>query len=204
MRGLCVTQPSRRADRGTTSLIRNFLKINLKNTQNTGQRAGGEPLDKRGVHRSCYVVDIYIDQIYSDESVNVNAVNSTRFGRGADRMEVEVDFHNGHTFDSRSGRKLPATAIDRLVREARRVANSPNRSGLTGNFKLTGVNTHFVPGTTQITAAQGITASNVSVTSATSLTVQLTLAPSVPANASSIVVTTGTEEADLPNGFTVQ
>jgi len=69
---------------------------------------------------------------------------------------------------------------------------------------LTGVNTHFAQGLTQVTAAPGITASNVTVTSPTSLTVQLTVTPGTTANPTSIIITTGTEEADLPNGFVVQ
>ncbi len=69
---------------------------------------------------------------------------------------------------------------------------------------LTGQNTHWVNGATQVTTAPGITVSNVAVSSATTLTMQLT----VPANATpgpySLTATTGAEEATLPNGFTVQ
>jgi hypothetical protein len=68
---------------------------------------------------------------------------------------------------------------------------------------LTGVNTHFVQGVTQVTAAPGITASGITVTSATTLTVQLAIGASVTPNPASIVVTTGSEEAVLPNGFIV-
>jgi hypothetical protein len=42
------------------------------------------------------------------------------------------------------------------------------------------------------------------VTSATSLTVQLSVDLGMVANPTSIIVTTGTQEADLPNGFVVQ
>jgi hypothetical protein len=50
----------------------------------------------------------------------------------------------------------------------------------------------------------GITVSNLNVISGTSLTVQLTAGASVAAYPTSIVVTTGAEEAVLPNGFVVQ
>jgi hypothetical protein len=69
---------------------------------------------------------------------------------------------------------------------------------------LTGINTHFAQGTTQVTAAPGITVASVNVVSATSLTVQLTVGAGVAADPTSIVVSTGTEEALLPNGFIVQ
>jgi hypothetical protein len=76
--------------------------------------------------------------------------------------------------------------------------------GQTLTVTLTGVNTSFVQGTTQVVAAAGITPSNITVTSGTSLTVQLAVGASVAANPTSIVVLTGTQEAVLPNGFTVQ
>lgn len=69
---------------------------------------------------------------------------------------------------------------------------------------LTGVNTHFVQGTTLVVAAAGVTASNVVVLSGTSLQVQLAVGESVAPNPTSIVVLTGAEEAVLPNGFLVQ
>jgi photosystem II stability/assembly factor-like uncharacterized protein len=69
---------------------------------------------------------------------------------------------------------------------------------------LNGVNTHFVQGTTQVAAPAGVTASNITVLSGTNLTVQLAVGASVVPNPKSIVVTTGTEEAVLPNGFLVQ
>jgi photosystem II stability/assembly factor-like uncharacterized protein len=85
--------------------------------------------------------------------------------------------------------------------------------GQTLTVTLSGMASHFnfAPGTTQVTVPAGITASNVTVSSPTSLTVQLTISPgaipsnTVPAGSPySIVVTTGSEEAMLPNGFIVQ
>lgn len=83
---------------------------------------------------------------------------------------------------------------------------APNMAaaGQTVTAALTGVNTHFVLGTTQVTVAPGITASNITVTSGTSLTVQLAIGTGVPAGPTTIVALTGSEEAVLPNGFTVQ
>lgn len=68
---------------------------------------------------------------------------------------------------------------------------------------LTGTNTHFDQTTTHIAAAPGIAASNPTVTSPTSLTVQLAVDAGVPPNPTSIVVTTGGEEAVLPNRFVI-
>jgi len=69
---------------------------------------------------------------------------------------------------------------------------------------LTGVNTHFVQGVTQVTAAPGILVSGISVASATSLSVSLAVPSNLSPGPSTLVVTTGTEEAALPNGFLVQ
>jgi hypothetical protein len=76
--------------------------------------------------------------------------------------------------------------------------------GQTLTAALTGVNTHFVQGTTTVAVPAGVTASNIAVLNATSLTVQLTVGAGVAAGPKSIAVTTGTEEAVLPNGFLIQ
>ena len=85
-------------------------------------------------------------------------------------------------------------------------AASPNSAGIgqTVAVTLTGANTHFVQGVSQVTTAPGITASAVTVTSDTTLTVQLLLNSAGIPGPYSLVVTTGAEEAVLPNGFTVQ
>jgi hypothetical protein len=84
-------------------------------------------------------------------------------------------------------------------------AAAPNSAspGQAVTATLTGVNTHFAQGTTQVSIGPGITATNVTVTSATSLTVEFAVAPGAAAGPYSIVATTGSEEAVLPNGFTV-
>jgi hypothetical protein len=76
--------------------------------------------------------------------------------------------------------------------------------GQVATVTLTGVNTHFVQGTTQVAAPAGVTPSNITVLSGTNLTVQLAVGASVAPNPTTIVVTTGTEEAALPNGFLIQ
>lgn len=81
--------------------------------------------------------------------------------------------------------------------------NTANR-GQFVTVTLTGVNTHFAQGATQVVVPTGITASNITVLSGTSLTVQLAVDQSAVPDQTSIVITTATEEAVLPNGFLVQ
>ena len=86
---------------------------------------------------------------------------------------------------------------------------SPATGGLgeTISVTLTGVNTNFVQGTTAVSAGAGLAVGTVTVNSATSLTVQLTIASNATPNPVSLLVSTpvtgGTEEALLPNGFTI-
>ncbi len=90
------------------------------------------------IETSCthiYVIDKYVDPVYSDNSINVNAVCSTRSVRDQHSCEVEVDYHNGHSFRSSPWRfsspEAAASKLDQLTRELRRVANSPGRAGMT-------------------------------------------------------------------------
>jgi hypothetical protein len=77
--------------------------------------------------------------------------------------------------------------------------------GQTVNVTVTGQNTYFNGGTPQVLAGPGITVSNVSVTSATSLTAQFQVAPdAAPGPRSITVIIPGEIEATLPNGFKVQ
>ena len=94
---------------------------------------------------------------------------------------------------------LPATTP--LVVQATPHAAAP---GQTVTVALSGCGTHFAPGSTQVATAPDITASNIAVTGPTSLTVQFTVSSGLTPGPSSIVATTGTEEAVLPNGFAVQ
>lgn len=76
-------------------------------------------------------------------------------------------------------------------------------SGAFRTYTITGTNTHFAQGTTTVVIAGTNVVGPVTVTSATSLTLQLTnnLTNFQPY---SIVAITGTEEAVLPNGLVVQ
>jgi hypothetical protein len=76
-------------------------------------------------------------------------------------------------------------------------------AGTTFGLGVTGTNTNFVPGTTVLNAGTGIIVQGVVPLSATSLIAQLVIAPDAPLGPRSIVVTTGSEEAVLPNGFTI-
>ncbi len=83
-------------------------------------------------------------------------------------------------------------------------------AGQTVTVILSGVGTNFGAGT-QVAVPAGITVSNLQVLSPTSLTVQLTISASATSSLTAanggpytIAVTTGTAEADLPNGFFVQ
>ena len=68
---------------------------------------------------------------------------------------------------------------------------------------LTGQNTHFVQGTTQVSFGVGITVSNVTVSCPTCLTVTLAVAATAPIGPHDVTVTTGSESETLTNGFTV-
>ena len=89
------------------------------------------------------------------------------------------------------------------------VPNAGN-AGQAVTLTLSAIGANF-GATTQVAVPTGITASNLTVLSPTSLSVELTIDPSaVPSLTATngrlytIAVTTGTSEADLPNGFTVQ
>jgi len=83
---------------------------------------------------------------------------------------------------------------------------SPNLGyrGSTTTVTLIGQNTNWVNGTTQVNTAPGITASNVIVTSANTLTVQVTVPAAATPGPYSLTAVTGTEEATMPNALIVQ
>ena len=76
--------------------------------------------------------------------------------------------------------------------------------GTSGTFTITGTNTNFVQGTTTLSPIPGVTIGTITVTSATSLTVQLTAASGAVTQPYSILAITGTEQAVLPNGLVIQ
>jgi hypothetical protein len=78
--------------------------------------------------------------------------------------------------------------------------------GQTGVFTVTGISTNFIPGQTQFVfgASSGITVNTINVNSATSMTVSLSAATDALLFPNSIYVQTGSQEAVLPNGLTIQ
>jgi hypothetical protein len=76
--------------------------------------------------------------------------------------------------------------------------------GTSGTYTITGLNTNFVQGTTQLSAIPGVTIGAITVNNATSMTVQLTAASNAVAQPYSIQAITGSEQDVLPNGVTIQ
>jgi hypothetical protein len=76
--------------------------------------------------------------------------------------------------------------------------------GQTTLVTISGQNTNFSSGASQVNAGAGIAVSNVSVASPNVLTAQFTVASGATSGPRSITVTTGSDEAALPNGFHVQ
>ena len=76
--------------------------------------------------------------------------------------------------------------------------------GASGTFTVTGVNTNFAQGTTVLSPIPGVTIGTVTVTSATSMTVQLSAASNAVAQPYSILAITGSEQDVLPNGLVLQ
>ena len=76
--------------------------------------------------------------------------------------------------------------------------------GQTAVVTIMGQNTNFSNGVTQVNADAGITVSNISVASGTTLTAQFAVAFGAALGPRSITVATGSEEATLPNGFRIQ
>ncbi len=68
---------------------------------------------------------------------------------------------------------------------------------------ITGQNTHFAQGTTQVSFGAGVTATTVSVSSPTVLNIVLNIDPAAALGARTITVTTNSEVVTLANGFTV-
>ena len=76
--------------------------------------------------------------------------------------------------------------------------------GQTLTSTITGQFTHWAQGTTQVSLGAGITVTSVTVSSATSLSVQLSIDPAAAVGVRPLTVTTGTEVVTASNVFTVQ
>lgn len=83
------------------------------------------------------------------------------------------------------------------------LAPDGGQQGQTLGVAITGQYTHFAQGTTQVSFGAGITVSNVTVLSATSLTAQLAIAANATVGTYTLVVTTGSEVVSVPNVFSV-
>jgi len=77
------------------------------------------------------------------------------------------------------------------------------RGGPVVTISVIGTNTHFADGLT-LNAGPGITVSGLAVLNAQTLVANLSVSPSATVGPRSLIVTTGSEEAVLPNGLTVQ
>jgi hypothetical protein len=77
------------------------------------------------------------------------------------------------------------------------------RGGPAMTILITGTNTHFADGLT-LNAGPGITVAGLTALNAQTLMASLSVSPSAAPGPRSLIVTTGSEEAVLPNGLTVQ
>lgn len=82
---------------------------------------------------------------------------------------------------------------------------APNTApaGVSLQVTITGSNTHFVQGTTEVTFGSGVTVSRVTVDSATSALAQIAIASSAAPGSRTVTALTGAEQASLVNGFTI-
>ena len=83
------------------------------------------------------------------------------------------------------------------------VSTSSASPGQTITVTIIGQNTNF-GAATQVNAGPGVAVSNVQTVNATTLTAQFAVAATAALGPRSITVTTGVEEATLPNGFQVR
>ena len=84
------------------------------------------------------------------------------------------------------------------------ITPSSGTVGTTVPVTIVGANTNFVNGTTAVTfTASGVTASNISVTNATTLTCNVVIASGAATGATNVVVTTGAEVVTGTGKFTV-
>jgi hypothetical protein len=77
------------------------------------------------------------------------------------------------------------------------------RGGTLTTILVTGTNTHFADGLT-LNAGPGVTVSGLTALNALTLVARLSVSPAAVPGPRSLIVTTGSEEAVLPNGLTVQ
>ena len=83
------------------------------------------------------------------------------------------------------------------------VPNAGQQGQVNLNVTITGQNTQFIQGTTQVSFGTGISVTSVTVTDATHATAVLNMAANAPLGFVNVTVTTGSEALTLTNGFTV-
>ena len=84
------------------------------------------------------------------------------------------------------------------------ISGSAAYSNTKATVTINGQNTNFQNGPTQLTAGPGITITNLQVVNATTMTARFAIAAGAALGPRTITVTTGSEEAALPNGFRIQ
>ena len=83
------------------------------------------------------------------------------------------------------------------------IVGSSLAAGASATLTITGQNTNFTTGVTQVQVGPGVTVSNVNVLNNTTLTAQFAVDANAASGPRAVIVTTGSEEAVLPNGFLV-
>jgi hypothetical protein len=83
------------------------------------------------------------------------------------------------------------------------VAPNSGQQGQALSVVVTGTSTHFVQGSSSVSFGSGITPGSITVTSPTSLTVNIAIDPAAALGARTVTVSTPNETASLANGFTI-
>ena len=90
-----------------------------------------------------------------------------------------------------------------VIAQLNSVTPNTGVQGQTLNVAITGQNTHFSQGTTGVSFGADVTANSVTVTSATTLTANVSIGNSATLGSRTVTVTTGAEAVSLASGFTV-
>ncbi|MBV8845168.1 MAG: SBBP repeat-containing protein, partial [Bryobacterales bacterium] len=133
-------------------------------------------------------------------------LTSTASGTGSGSISYSVAPSNG---SARTGTVTIAGQTITITQSAGPAISGVNPStGAQGAanfaFAITGTMTHFVAGMSAVAfSGTGITAGAITVVDATHLSVNVSIAATAPLGARDVIVTTGTEVATSPAGFTV-
>ena len=111
------------------------------------------------------------------------------------------------TVSVRSGRELAfldngfTVLISRVLTKVSPNSGQQGQQGL--SVALTGLNTHFVQGASQVSFGSSVTVRSVNVTSPTTAIAVLDIDPAAAVGLRNVSVTTNSEIVSLPNGFTI-